>query len=437
MASCFAAKGFPTIGVDLNALAVAAVNDGMAPVDETNLAATIIKGRANLTATNDYDRAILESDATFVIVPTPSESHGGFSLRYAKESFLDIGRALAKKNSYHLVILTSTVMPGGTEYGLLPLLEEASGKKCGVDFGLCYSPEFIALGSVIRDFMNPDFVLIGQSDEEAGNLLAEFYEKVCDNNPPIARMNIVNAELTKLSVNSFMTMKISFANMISGLCEQIPGGNVDIVTDALSLFGGIGKKSMRGGLGYGGPCLPRDNVALSYLAKSLGYEISLPSAVDDFNRSLVSRLGESVLNHSAPDAHVAILGLSYKPHTWVIEESQGVGLANYLSERGTSLTVYDPRAMEAAQHVLPTTIRFAESLDEAILNADTIVLTTPDPVFDKLSSILSDNKRQIVVIDVWRFLQDGLAQNSSVKYIPLGIGHSGQELQDRLIQLCQ
>ena len=153
MAGCFAAKGFPTLGVDANPQTVAVVNAGLAPVDETDLLETIVKGKNLLSATQDYDQAVLNSDATFVIVPTPSLDHGGFSLKFVKEAFGEIGRALAKKERYHLIVLTSTVLPGGTEYGLIPVLEEASGKECGVDFGLCYSPQFIALGSVIRDFL--------------------------------------------------------------------------------------------------------------------------------------------------------------------------------------------------------------------------------------------------------------------------------------------
>ena len=436
MAACFAAKGFPTIGVDLSAAAVEAVNSGRAPVDETDLQAAISKGQKFLSATQDYGEAVLGSDATFVIVPTPSEAHGGFSLRYAAPAFREIGRALARKDGYHLVVLTSTVLPGATEYGLLPLLEEASGKKAGVGFGLCYSPEFIALGSVIRDFLNPDFVLIGESDEKAGAMLAEFCKRVCDNDSPVARMGLANAELTKMSVNSFMTMKISFANMLSELCEKLPGGDVDVVTRALSLFGGIGRKSLLGGLGYGGPCLPRDNVALAYLARSLGRELPILGAVDQFNRSIVPRLAATVLAHTGSGGRVAVLGLSYKPATWVVEESQGIELARLLPEHGFKVAVYDPKAMRAAQAVLPEGVRFAESLEGAIRDADTVVLTTPDPAFGALPSMIGALDRVVTVIDPWRSLKEGVSDR--MKYVPLGIGSSSSpDLQRNLRQLCE
>lgn len=438
MAACFAAKGFPTIGVDVSAQSVAAVNAGKPPVDETDLAETIRKGGARLSATQDYSKAVLGSDATFVIVPTPSEAHGGFSLKYAREAFREIGKALARKDGYHLVVMTSTVLPGGTEYGLLPILEEASGKKCGVDFGLCYSPEFIALGSVIRDFLHPDFVLIGESDGRAGEMLGAFYKQVCNNDPPLARMSLVNAELTKISVNSFMTMKISFANMIANLCEELPGGNVDAVTGALAMFGGVGGKSLRGGLGYGGPCLPRDNVALSYLARSLGYDVSLPAAVDQFNRSLVPRLHEAVLRHTPKAARVAILGLSYKPHTWVVEESQGLQLAQLVAADGYGLAVFDPKAMQAARRVLPASASFAATVEEAVRGADTIVVTNPDPAFSALPALLAaQSGRRPVVIDVWRYLQGALQDSGFAKYVPSGVGDDVAGLQERLTQLCR
>lgn len=424
MAACFAQKGFPTIGVDTNPEYVAAINAGKTPVQETQLTERIQQAKEKLKATHSYRGAVLESDATFVIVPTPSEPDGSFSLRFAKEAFQAIGKVLQEKSDYHLVVLTSTVLPGGTEQVLLPVLEEASGKKCRRDFGLCYSPEFIALGSVIRDFLNPDFVLIGQSDEKAGQQLGDFYKKVCENNPPIAQMNIVNAELTKVAVNSFMTMKISFANMLAALCEQLPGGNVEEVTRALALFGGVGGKSLRGGLGYGGPCLPRDNVALAALAKKLGQTLPLPEAVDHFNRKQVDRLLKIILRYARPKNRIAILGLAYKPATWVVEESQGLNLASELADRGFAVTGYDPLALTAAEKILGDKINYAPTLEEAIDQADLIVLTTPDPAFKKLASLQENFMPDLVLIDSWRLLFEEMNNHPKVRYVPLGIGAS-------------
>ena len=224
MAAVMAHKGHTVVGVDVNPLYVAAIQQGRPPVKEPGLAEMIHANRERLTATLDYEEAILATDVTFIIVPTPSEADGTFTLRYVLSAAEKIGAALRKKQAWHLVVLSSTVMPGSTgeppaagARGSLPERRAAS------DFGLCYNPEFIALGSVIRDMLKPDMILIGESDERSGAILEQFYSGVCESNPQIQRMNFVNAELTKLSVNTFVTTKISYANMLAQVCETLPG----------------------------------------------------------------------------------------------------------------------------------------------------------------------------------------------------------------------
>lgn len=280
MAAAIASRGFDVIGVDINQQAVDLLNAGHAPVQETNLEELVAANKMRLRATMSHSEAILHSDVSFVIVPTPSDERGAFSLQYAKWAFQAIGRALAEKSSYHNIILTSTVLPGSTRHGLLPILEEESGKVCGKDFGLCYSPEFIALGSIIHDFLNPDFTLVGEFDERAGSNLEACYAEIMENNAPCKRMSMENAELAKVSLNAFITTKITFANMLADLCERIPGGDVDIVTDALGSDERIGHKYLKGALGYGGPCFPRDNVALGFIARALGSKANLAETTD-------------------------------------------------------------------------------------------------------------------------------------------------------------
>ncbi len=218
MVAAIASRGFEVIGVDVNQKSVDLVNEGKEPVQETDLGKYISENKERIRATMSHEEAILNSDISFVIVPTPSDEKGSFSLQYAAWAFQEIGKALTKKNGYHIIVLTSTVLPGATRFGLLPILEKVSGKKAGRDFGLCYSPEFIALGSVIRDFLNPDFTLCGEFDERSGSELEEFYSKVMFGNSPCKRMSLENAELTKISVNTFVTTKITFANMLADLC---------------------------------------------------------------------------------------------------------------------------------------------------------------------------------------------------------------------------
>src|SRR5262249_2828965 len=156
---------------------------------------------------------------------------------------------------------TSTVMPGSTGGEIQAELERASGRKIGPDLGLAYNPEFIALGTVVRDMLRPDFILIGESDKQTGDLLEAIYERSCDNDPAIRRMSFVNAELTKISVNTYVTTKISYANMLAEMCDRLPGADVDVVSAAVGSDSRIGSKYIKGAIGYGGPCFPRDNKA--------------------------------------------------------------------------------------------------------------------------------------------------------------------------------
>jgi UDPglucose 6-dehydrogenase len=419
MAGAIASRGFQVIGVDVSQRAVDALNAGHAPVQETNLEELVAANKERLRATLSHTDAVLNSDLTFVIVPTPSDERGAFSLQYTAWAFREIGRALAQKSRYHNIVLTSTVLPGATRHGLLPILEKESGKRCGRDFGLCYSPEFIALGSVIHDFLHPDFTLVGEFDERCGNQLEACYTQIMPNQPPCMRMSLENAELTKISVNTYVTTKITFANMLADLCERIPGGDIDVVTNALGSDRRIGHKYLKGGLGYGGPCFPRDNVALGFIARELGSRAELAEITDQTNRSLPDNFTKRILSFIPKGATVAILGLAYKPFSHVIEESQGVMLAKKLAQSGARVMAYDPLAAEGAKMELGYHALVVDSLDECLAGADCVLITTPDPVFKALKAS-SFGVRSITVVDFWRILDKELEGKSNIRYIPFG-----------------
>jgi UDPglucose 6-dehydrogenase len=436
MAAAIASRGFKVIGVDLNQGAVDSMNAGHAPIQETRLEETITANRERIRATLSHQEAILNSDVSFVIVPTPSDERGAFSLQYAKWAFHELGRALAKKERYHLVVMTSTVLPGSTRYGLLPVLEKESGKRCGRDFGLCYSPEFIALGSVIHDFLNPDFNLIGEYDERAGSKLQACYAEIMENNPPCQRMSLENAELTKVALNTFVTTKIAYANMLAELCSRLPGGDVDVVSNALGLDTRIGRKYLTGGLGYGGPCFPRDNIALSYFARVVGSESSLAETTDRLNRASAGKLTQSLCSILKERATVAILGLAYKPYSHVVEESQGVYLARELAALGFRVVAYDPLAKEMARHELTDKVVVLEELKACLQQADSVVIATPDPEFCALQASDFPQKNPcVVVFDCWRILREKMKSASHVRYIGLGIGADDVTHGERLREL--
>jgi UDPglucose 6-dehydrogenase len=302
-----------------------------------------------------------------------------------------------------------------------PFLEERSGRRSGVDFGLCYSPEFIALGSVIRDFLNPDFVLIGESDERSGQVLEDIYRQVCENGPPIVRMNFINAELTKLAVNTFVTTKISFANMLARICERLPGADVDVVTRALGLDSRIGGKYLKGAVSYGGPCFPRDNLALIATARKVGAPADIVEATDRFNREHLLWLADQVQGYLPEEGTVGILGLTYKPNTDVVEEAVGVHLARELADRGVPVVAYDPAGNVNAQEVLGKRVRFVDSAQECIAAADVVVVATPWEAFLSLPvQAWARHSPPRVVIDCWRALKR-LSGVGGIQYVPLGI----------------
>jgi UDPglucose 6-dehydrogenase len=431
MAAALASKGIDVLGVDVNPRTVSLVDSGQPPVFEPHLPEVMEKARGHLRATSEFARATLETDITFIVVPTPSEEHGGFSLKYVRAAAVEIGRALTQKSAHHLIVLTSTVLPGSSEYGVIPILEEESGKRCGRDFGFCYGPEFIALGSVIHDFLNPDFVLIGEFDSNSGERLAAVYRKACSNTPPMARMSIVNAELAKIAVNTYVTMKITFANMLAQICEELPGGDVDAVTSALGLDGRIGPRYLKGALGYGGPCFPRDNLALSYFARELGQQATLPEAVDGYNRRLAERLAARISASVSPHGVVAVLGLAYKPDTTVVEESQGLRLAQLLASNGSRVVVYDRVAVDAARQVLGDRVTYARSLEDCLEPADVVVIANPDKEFNgaKLAELSKDSRPAIV--DVWRLMRQ-YENDGRTNYQAVGLGNHSEHVVSRL-----
>lgn len=408
LATWIASKGHTVIGVDAMPDVVASVNEGVAPVDETGLQELLVSS-GKFTATTDAQQAVLDTDITFVIVPTPSIKDGEFDIKYVKDVAVQIGLALKEKDCYHLVVITSTVMPGHTQH-ILETLETFSHKECGKDFGLCYNPEFIALGSVLRDLTYPDFVLIGESDDKAGRTLEDFYWQCHNDNiqlEVVYRTSFVNAEIAKLALNCFVTMKISFANMLARLCEHLPGADVDEVTGAIGLDSRIGKKYLKGGAPFGGPCFPRDNTAFTDIRfpKPPAILWDLPVATRRENYQMLSHIIDKVQEYARPGDTVGIIGTAYKPGTVVQEKSTGKAIERFLQVDGRRKVItYDPCA------------ECTSSLRDILTRANVIVVTLP---FKEVEGMYFTD---CVVIDCWRVVEEDQL-GEAVTYIPIGRYH--------------
>ncbi|MDP8233784.1 MAG: nucleotide sugar dehydrogenase [Candidatus Saelkia tenebricola] len=423
-AACFASKGYKVIGVDIDSHRVDLINSGQNPILETNLTETLKKCKDNLRATIDYNDAINNTQVTFIVVATPSEADGSFSNQQLEESLKAIGSALKSKSDYHLVVITSTVMPGTCEHVGKFILEETSGKKCGKDFGLVYNPEFIALGSVIHDFLNPDFLLIGEINKTDGDALEEIYKNTCDNKPKFGRMNLVSAEIAKISLNCYITMKITYANSLAAICEKISGADSQIITSSIGMDTRIGKKYLKPGLGYGGPCFPRDNVAFAAFAKKVGEKAKLADMVDEVNRDQAERIKKIVKdlvkesNKTKDEVFVGVLGLSYKPNTPVIEDSQAIDIVELLINEGYKIIVYDPQSLDLARGVLGDGVKYASSSKQCAKEADVLLITTPWDEFKEIDN--TDLKEGACILDCWEIFK-GKKLEANIKYLGKGL----------------
>jgi len=401
LAVLLAAKGHRVTGIDLDPGTVEAIQAGKPLVQEPQLEDYLKAAQGRLRATTDPEAASA-TEASFLVVPTPSDDEGGFSCTHILDALHGCGNWLSRKSGYHLFVVVSTVAPGSMDGAIRQALEKAAGRPLGASLGLCYNPEFIALGSVIQDMLHPDLVLIGESDAKAGAMVEDIHRSMVENEPSIRRMSWINAELAKLAVNTFVTTKISYANMLAEICERLPGADIDVVADAIGSDRRIGRSYLSGGTGFGGPCFPRDNRALAKVATGFGMAADLPVATDRVNRHQLDRLFALVLEHATPQTIVGIMGLAYKPGTAVTEESHGVALAAGLLERGFSVVVHDPLASPGSIPALEGST-IAGTPRECWDRAEILVITLRCPEYRELLNALHPVPGgPRLVVDCWR-----------------------------------
>ena len=401
IAASLAKQGFDVIGVDIDPEKVRLLNEGLPPVEEPLLAETITAGRARLRATTDH-REVVATDVTFFIPPSPSLPDGSFATEFLLRAMQPVAKALREAGKKgHIFVCSSTTTPGAVDSVLIPMLEKETGWKCGVDFGVCYNPEFIALGNVVNGLLEPDMVLIGESDKASGDALEDLYRRYNRNEPHLARMSIISAELTKISVNSYITMKISFTNQLRMIAEQFERADIHDILDAIGSDSRIGRKYLRPGLSFGGPCFPRDNRLLAYTAKQVGLLAPMAEATDRVNELTKQNLLDKVQSLLGPGDTVAVLGVAYKPDTYITEESAGLFLAQNLKRHGHRVLVHDCVATPANS---PTLHEFELLADHTALQAMTdvrlAVVCCPSPQYRTLKVPATTT-----LLDAWGVVQ--------------------------------
>lgn len=376
-----ALRGNKVICVDTDERKINSINSKASPIYEEGLEKELQNlVPARLSATMDLGSAVLESDAIFICVGTPSKPSGAEDLSALKKCVKSIGSALRKKKDYCVVVVKSTVLPKITEELVLPLLEKSSGKRCGSDFGLCMNPEFLKEGVALKDFMQPDRIVIGCIDFRTEEKMRELYSGF---NAPMLSMKPRDAEMTKLASNCFLASKISFVNELANLSKKI-GVDICAVTNGMGHDKRIAPYFLKPGPGFGGSCFPKDLVAMKKFGKSHKEKMRMISATIEANTSQPERFLEFAKSKAnLADSRVGVLGLSFKPGTDDVRESPAIPIIRALSSEAKAVNAYDPKAEWNMKRVFPEINYFSSAL-EVIGNSDVVLIVTDWPEFSGL-----------------------------------------------------
>jgi GDP-mannose 6-dehydrogenase len=381
-AGCLASDGHTVIGVDPNATKVDLINQGVTPIIEKDIGEMIQKAVAagRLSATSSVRDAVLASDLSLICVGTPSQLNGNLDLSYVRRVCEEIGQAIRQKDAFHVVVARSTMLPGSMRNLVIPTLEESSGKRVGIDFGVCNNPEFLREGTAVFDYYHPPKTVIGETDSAAGQRLVDLYAGL---DAPLIRTSVEVAEMVKYADNNWHAVKVAFANEIGNICKAvgIDGHEVmDIFCQDTKL--NLSAYYMKPGFAFGGSCLPKDVRALTYKARSLDLDLPLLNAVLPSNDRQVQRAIEMVT--SKRHRKVGVLGFAFKAGTDDLRESPMVDVIEHLIGKGYELRLFDRNVNMAAltganrdyilNHIPHISKLMVDSVEDVMAFADTVVI---------------------------------------------------------------
>jgi GDP-mannose 6-dehydrogenase len=416
-AACLASEGHSVIGVDPNQVKVDMVREGRSPVIESHIADLIADGAraGRLRATGSCLEAIAGSDLAFLCVGTPSQANGSLDLTYLRRVCGEIGAVLRERKTYFTVVVRSTVTPGTTRSVVVPLLEAASGKRDGEDFGVCMNPEFLREGSAVQDFFSPPKVVIGATDDRARRELEPIAAR---EGAPLFHTALEVAEMTKYADNTWHALKVAFANEIGALSKAhgIDGRQVMEVFCADEKLN-ISTTYLKPGFAFGGSCLPKDVRALRYRGRSLDLDLPVVNAILPSNERHIDRAFQMIAARGS--RKVGILGLSFKAGTDDLRESPMVDVVERLIGKGYDLRIYDgnvslARLMGANRdYILNQIPHISElmvaSVEEVLDHAQTVVIGNADPAFRWVVDDLREGQSVVDFVRVSHRRSDGRA----------------------------
>ncbi len=377
----FASLGNKVIGVDIDNNKINKINTGETPIYEQGLEEKLKEVNDNFRATTNIND-LKDSEIIFVCVGTPSKEDGSIDLKYVRRAAEDISKILG---SYRVIVIKSTVIPGTTE-SLIKILEK-NDKKVGEDFGLAMNPEFLKEGSSLKDFFEPDRIVIGSYDEKSKEILAELYK---DFNCPKLFANIKTAEMIKYASNSFLGTKISFINEIGNICKKL-GIDVYAIAEGIGYDKRIGREFLNAGIGFGGSCFPKDIKALIAKSNEIGHEPKLLQEIIKINEKQPLKKIEFLKKHipNLKGKEIGILGLAFKPETDDVRESRAIPIVKELLKEEVIIKAYDPKAIGNFKKLFPQ-IKYCSP--EEILNSEAILILTNWKEFENL-----DYRKNIVI----------------------------------------
>lgn len=389
--TCLAETGNDVVCVDIDASKVEKMRQGIVPIYEPHLDVLFDRNikAERLRFTTSLDEGLEHGDIIFLALPTPEDEDGSADLSYV----LNVSEEIGKKIKQYRVIVDKSTVPVGTAEKVHAVI--AQNALC--DFDVVSNPEFLREGFAVDDFMKPERIVVGSSNDRATAMMQKLYSPFVRSGNPILIMDEKSAELTKYAANSFLATKITFMNEIANYCEKV-GADVDKVRVGMGTDSRIGKRFLFPGIGYGGSCFPKDVKALHKAGKDQQYDFKILNAVIEVNDYQKTVLLPKMINHFKGDLTgktIAVWGLAFKPETDDIREAPSVYMMNALLDRGAKLQVFDPEAMPNIKKRFHDTISYADSMYEALENADAVLICTEwsifrTPDYAKLKQLLAE-----------------------------------------------
>jgi UDPglucose 6-dehydrogenase len=395
----FAELGHSVELIEVDADKVRAINSAEPPIHEKGLGELLSRhvGR-NLKASCDYDR-VRDADLSFICVGTPPGPDGSADLSMAMSASRSLGESLQGRDGYHVVVVKSTVPPGTTQNLIMPAVLRYSG-KAGDGIGFAMNPEFLREGLAVQDFMHPDRIVIGSSDQRAAEVVESVYSGI---NAPKMRVGLSEAEMIKYASNALLATKISFSNEVGNICKKL-GIDVYEVMRGVGMDHRISPHFLNAGAGFGGSCFPKDVMAMIRLGERLGEDPVLLKSVIEVNERQPLRMVEMLEKRIGPlsGKEVAVLGLAFKNDTDDVRDSRAVPVIEELLRRGALVRAYDPMAASNMQKIVPD-IDYCERAARALKDADGCLIMTEWPEFSELDREF-DAMRSRVIIEGRRIL---------------------------------